>query len=91
MVNTIESRTTKNIVDDLLQFVYGHEWVEQYFACGMGCCGEWKTICPSCGADQGIYRSENYQKHESDCKLAALIKEAEAYVIVENEIERLGE
>ena len=85
MDSTIEIRTTKNIVEDLLQFVYGHEWVEVYVY------DTWRKICPSCGANIGIWGSETYRQHKSDCKLIALIKEAEAYIRVENELEEQSE
>jgi hypothetical protein len=87
MDKTIEVRTTKNIVEDLLQFALEFEWVDEYHSRW----DEWSTRCPSCYADQGKFGEEDYEKHDPGCKLVALIKEAEAYIRVENEIEEESE
>jgi hypothetical protein len=52
----------------------------------MGCCGEWRTACTSCDADQGDYKSDDYQKHKPDCQLAALIRRAEAFIAIEDQL-----
>lgn len=81
-----EPRSTKDIIRDLLEFAQEHEWVMEMTTCGHGCCHKWETHCPSCGEEKGPDA-----KHKPDCRLAATIKEAEAYLAVEYEIEHRRE
>jgi hypothetical protein len=76
-----EPRTTADIIRDFLEFTQEHEWFMEYIRCGHGCCGKWEHHCLSCGNDQK-------SGHKSDCRLASMIKEAEAFLAVENEIEQ---
>jgi hypothetical protein len=87
MDNTTDIRTTKNIVGDLLEFALEHEWIERYNSRW----NKWSIRCDECDADRGEFGEEDYEKHDPGCKLAALIKEAEAYIRVENEIEEESE
>jgi hypothetical protein len=83
MESLMEPRSTSDIVQGLLTLLQEHEWVERYRRCGRGCCGEWETICSSCDADEGKYGTDDYRKHKPDCQLAACIREAEAFLRVE--------
>jgi hypothetical protein len=81
-----EPLTSPDLVRDLLEYAREHEWVHHYERCPRGCCGDWKTSCPSCDAEEGDYKSEDYQKHALDCKLAALIRRAEAFIAIEDQL-----
>lgn len=86
-LDVVEPRTTADIVRDLLARVEAGEWVEMYNRCSKGCCGEWSTECPSCGAHEGDYDDPNaYRQHKEGCRLKALIVEAEAFLAVEEEL-----
>ncbi len=82
-----EPRTTLDIIRGLLEFAQEREWVGEYMSCARGCCRYWKVHCLECGADQGEPGSDAYQKHEPGCRLAASIREAEAFLAVEDEID----
>ncbi len=85
MDDIIEPRTNADIIRDLLGHI--EEWVRKYERCPRGCCGEWKTECPSCGAEEGDYDDPaTYRTHEPTCQLAKLIREAEAFLAAEDEI-----
>lgn len=75
-----EPRTSVAIIRDLLSFAKEHEWIETYERCRRGCCGEWKTRCPSCE----VLLSE----HKPDCQLAATIRDAEAFLAAEEQLEQ---
>lgn len=48
-----------------------------------------RNPCPSCYADEGTFGDEGYRVHKSDCQLAAQIREAEAFIAVEEEQEEI--
>lgn len=77
-MTTEEPRTTADIMADLLEIVEEGQWVETYEPCPRGCCGEWETKCPECGAQVG--------EHEPGCKVHHVIQEAQAFVEVEREL-----
>lgn len=81
-----DNRTTVDILRDLLEHVRENEWQEKYTLYSCGCCGEWETKCRVCDACAGEYGDDNYRSHNPECKLAALILEAEAFLTVEGEI-----
>ncbi len=78
-MDIIEPRTNLDIIRDLLSFVENNQWQEREVGCGRGCCSKWKTLCPEC--DQ-----EEEKGHGEGCRVAKLIKEAEAFIIVEEEL-----
>lgn len=77
-----EPRTTVDIVRDLLGFVQEHEWAEVTHHCGRGChCVRGHSVeCPTCDAEQ--------PNHKDDCRLAASIREAEAFIAAEEWLEQ---
>lgn len=78
-------RTHADLVRDLLEIAISTEWETTYERCGRGCCGEWKTRCPSCGQDEES-EADGYRTHKPGCRRAALILEAEAFLNVEEEL-----
>ena len=81
-----EPLTAGGFVRKLLEHVVEHTWIEfTRNRCGRGCCGtERYTACSYCGAEEGNYGSDDYQKHKPVCKLAALTNQAEAFLRVED-------
>lgn len=76
-----EPRTTVDIMRDLLGFVEEHEWVEVTHYCGRGChcvrgSGE---ECPTCEGEK--------PHHKPDCRRAAIIRETEAFIAAEEQLE----
>jgi hypothetical protein len=78
--------TSPDLIRDLLEALKRHEWEEKYERCPRGCCGDWHTRCPSCGADEGQYKADDYQVHKPDCHLKALILRAEAFLAIEEQL-----
>lgn len=80
-----DPRTHVDIMRDLLGMVREHEWISVTHYCGRGChCVRGYGVeCPTCdGAEPN---------HKPGCPRAALILEVEAYLEVEEEIERRKE
>lgn len=72
-----EPRTNADILRDLLAATKEREWVATYTRCGHGCCGDWSYTCSGCNGHE--------PNHEKDCRIAALIQEAEAFLRAEEE------
>jgi hypothetical protein len=79
-VSVVEPRTSADIIRDLLEAVREREWVEEYIPCGRGCCGRWETRCAGCGKGNG-----EAGEHSADCRVAALIREVDAFLQAEEE------
>lgn len=85
---TDEPRLITDIMRDLLSELQEREWVEVRHSKGCNCCRDtWETECTSCGAEAGHYNDENYRTHKPDCKLAALIRETEAFIRIEEQLQ----
>lgn len=79
-----DPRTMVDIVRDLLEMVKEKEFTTDQVRCSRSCCYEWWTSCSECSAKEEGYKEP--EKHDDDCKLAALIKEAEGYLNVEEDL-----
>ena len=79
-----EPRTTVDIMRDLLEVVQEKEFTTEQVRCSRSCCYDWWTSCSECSAREEGYKEP--EKHDDDCKLAALIKEAEGFIKVEEDI-----
>jgi hypothetical protein len=83
-----EPRTVTDIMRDLLSELQEREWVEVRESKGCNCCPDtWTTACTSCEAEAGNWGDPNYQTHKPDCKLAALIRETEAFIRIEEQLQ----
>jgi hypothetical protein len=73
----VEPRTTLDIMRDLLCIAEEYEWVMVDNYCGRGChCYKGSTSeCPTCKGEE--------PNHKPDCQRYALIKEANAFLSVE--------
>lgn len=61
--------------------------------CNRGCCGS-RTFnaCNSCGAEEGDdYRHVDFRKHKEGCQLETLLLQTDAFLRVEEELQRLRE
>jgi hypothetical protein len=86
-----EVRTTADIIRDLLEIAVEHEWVDVRVPCGRGCCSDSIVQCSSCdglqpGSTNESRRSKLTFGHAEDCKLKALITEAEAFLRAEDSV-----
>ena len=76
-----EQRTHVDLVQDLLGFVLLNEWILVTIRCGRGCCTRgYEMQCPTC---EGVE-----PEHKLNCRRAAIIREAEAFLAVEDDIRR---
>lgn len=86
-----EVRETADIVRDLLEFAQSQEW-EAQINIGCSCHGDYRMGCPSCHALENpahtTHSDREPRSHEPDCNLARLIREAEAYLEVEDDLAR---
>ena len=83
-----EPKSVTDIMRDLLDELRKREWVEVRHSKGCNCCPDtWETECTSCGAEEGHYKDPNYQTHKPDCQLAALIRETEAFIRIEEQLQ----
>jgi hypothetical protein len=83
-----EPRTVTDIMRDLLSELQNREWVEVRKSKGCNCCPDTgTTACTACGAEEGHWKDPNYQTHKPDCALAALIRETEAFLRIEEQLQ----
>jgi len=93
--NDMDARTSNHMMSDLLQKVIDDQWSGQSRQ-GCHCHPNYVSACPDCKVteyDQDDYHIRRTLKdHEEDCGRMLLIKEAQAYLRVENELaEKRGE
>ncbi len=82
-----DPRTHLDMMRDLLVHAKEREWFGAWETCSRSCCQKYHTRCSECGVDEGDYdKPESYRKHKPECRLAALILEAETYLEVEDKL-----
>jgi hypothetical protein len=88
-----EPRTVTDIMRDLLSELQNREWIEVRESKGCNCCPDtWTTACTSCGAEvTGSHDAKGRwvasREHKPDCALAALIRETEAFLRIEEQLQ----
>lgn len=78
-----EPRTTADIIRDLFEFALDREWSGSGNT-SCNCHPTYEPACPECGA------YEDDHKHEPGCKLARILQEAQAFLVVEDELRGSG-
>jgi hypothetical protein len=83
-----EPRSTNDIIYDLLQIAIETQWSDRKNT-SCHCHPEYAACCPECDTllyDPSDSRHETENEHKPDCRRMALIREADAYLRVENEL-----
>ena len=78
-----DPRKTHEIVQDLLE--YAQRATNETKFCGYD--GDQREGCWGCGQATGSNYFKEIEKHKEDCELLSLIKEAEAFIHVEIELD----
>lgn len=84
-----EPRSNVDIIRDLVDFLQPFEWQLKYERCPRGCCREPVTKCTECGAtvpdppDLLEPQVPEEPKHKEGCRLDKTLREAEAFLRVE--------
>ena len=78
-----EPRTLLDMMEDLLQFARDRQWSGQRNT-SCHCHPDYHNACPECHVFEykpGVYDEQS--DHAPDCKLAALIREVDAFLTAE--------
>jgi len=80
-------RTNIDILEDLLYFVKEFAQYSGRKNTACHCHPEYIECCPTCFYTFGDHSPDYDENHKPDCRLAKLISETEAFIVVEKELE----